>query len=606
MERSRSDVRRHLPLLLLAALLLSPIMAIPETGAWAGMRAFGLQAVAFGLLVVLLGRINWAPEGVKTFLRTGPNLPLVLLVAWAGLSFLTNTPTVGTGRALAQAELIRLGAGAIIFFAVVYRASSRDHLKLLSYLLLAGGVIAALAGLVTYSESEKNVATAFFPNAQLLAAFLVLLLPVAIVFAQQGPMDARRILASAATVCLLGALLLTNNRSAWLGAIIGMMVTTGLTLRGMNAREVTTQKHRFIAPIIAILAACGLFFTMSGAGTKFSERASTLATTSNDASFQWRRQMWSNALTMIGQKPLNGWGVGQFGMVLGDFDETAPPRNQVEREGVSLTSIPHNEYLQIGAELGLVGLALYLAVLGAFFYRGVKSLPRITGDTRKWLLVAAMGGIAAQMVDAIGNPGWRFGDVSPLFWLILGVGMACTRTHRERQDHREGGNPERVPARPRLARLAWQGMAAVFALGLVSASYATHGKGRPRGFYDPTKIAMIAYKPGMLDFRWVKIGKSKVKRLWVKNIGEPGSLLEGSFSVEGEGFTLDMKTTPIFALRKGEKAIAYVRFTPQRTGNHFGLLRIRTINNKQRNDAPFSDPDKNNFGVNLFGGGKAP
>jgi hypothetical protein len=374
----------------------------------------------------------------------------------------------------------------------------------------------------------------------------------------------------------------------------------------MQARELATQKHRFIAPVIAIAAACGLFFTMSGTGTKFTERAATLASTSNDASFQWRRQMWSNATTMIGQKPITGWGLGQFGMVVGSFDDTAPPRNQVEREGVSLTSIPHNEYLQIGAELGLVGLGLYLAVLGAFFFQGFRALPRIQGDTRKWLLVAAMGAMAAQMVDAIGNPGWRFGDVSPLFWLMMGVGMACTRTHRERRGATEPSAEHAPVQRPRLARLAWQGMAAVFALGLAVTSYASHGKGRPRGFYDPTKIAMIAYKPGMLDFRWVMIGRSKVKKVVVKNIGEKGSLLEGSFSVSGEGFTLDMKTTPIFALRKGEKATAFVRFTPQRTGNHFGQLLIKTINNKQPNNAPQSDPDKNTFGVNLFGGGKAP
>src|SRR5438552_5494956 len=42
------------------------------------------------------------------------------------------------------------------------------------------------------------------------------------------------------------------------------------------------------------------------------------------------------------------------------------------------------------------------------------------------MLMAITAAVAAQCVDALANPGWHFGDVAPVFWTLMGLGVAAT------------------------------------------------------------------------------------------------------------------------------------------------------------------------------------
>jgi O-antigen ligase len=484
------------------------------------MRPLLIQAVAFGSLALLLARVRWSPEGLRSFLTTGPNLALVLFLGWTALSFALTAPVVGRGRSIALAELMRLASGVAIYFAVAYRCNSRNHLKVTALLLLVGGVLASAAGMLSAGISKSGGVVGAYGNKQLLAAFLVLLLPVAVVFAQTGekfirPLFSttaalRCLLATVATVMLVATLLLTNNRSSWLGTLVGLLVVTVLLFRTGKHREATTRK-RWIASAIVALASVALFFTLLGTESGVLERAKTLTAPTQVGSFQQRLQLWSICKQMIRDHPVMGLGVGSFPMKAADYsgamadrkDEQiviasggeimgVPSAAQVEQEGASMSSLPHNEYLQLAAEQGLVGLALYVAVLVGFFYRGIRALPHVAkiGRTRKLMLIAAMGAIAAQCVDAIGNPAWRFGDVSPLFWLMLGLGMAATRPQRQ-----ELVTEDRAQA-PRLLRFGFDRLGrqatAVLVLALVVPSFAGAQEGSPQPGYFSTPVLIGA------------------------------------------------------------------------------------------------------------------
>src|SRR5439155_26686376 len=113
----------------------------------------------------------------------------------------------------------------------------------------------------------------------------------------------------------------------------------------------------------------------------------------------------------------------------------------------------HNEYLQIAAEIGLVGLGLYLWILGAFFLYGIRGLRRRDEGFRKLVLMGCLAGVAGQAVDALSNPAWRFADVSFLLWLMMGLGVAVARASRR---PRKDDATDAVPVPPARGRLGWQ------------------------------------------------------------------------------------------------------------------------------------------------------
>jgi len=104
-------------------------------------------------------------------------------------------------------------------------------------------------------------------------------------------------------------------------------------------------------------------------------------TESSDA----RLQLWSIAFRIIADHPIVGVGLWQFAPYLRKY---MPP-------GVDLGFlVPHNTYLEVTVELGLVGLALFLAM----FFFSLLNLSRIRKAARK-----SGDAFMYSMATAIGN-----------------------------------------------------------------------------------------------------------------------------------------------------------------------------------------------------------
>ena len=117
-------------------------------------------------------------------------------------------------------------------------------------------------------------------------------------------------------------------------------------------------------------------------------------------SSDFRLQLWSIGVRIVADHPIFGVGLWQF----------APYMHKYLPPGVDLDfHVPHNTYLQVAVELGLVGLALFLAM---FFFTllnlsRLRKAARRSGDALMYSLSTAIGnglvgfGIAVLFLSAI-------------------------------------------------------------------------------------------------------------------------------------------------------------------------------------------------------------
>ena len=102
----------------------------------------------------------------------------------------------------------------------------------------------------------------------------------------------------------------------------------------------------------------------------------------NFSSLDSRLLMWNTALKMIKDKPFLGIGIGLFKMdylvYQADFLEQNP--NYLKYH--SRAEEAHNEYFQLAAELGIIGLGIFLYILFIFYRSALKFLNEKKG--RKW------------------------------------------------------------------------------------------------------------------------------------------------------------------------------------------------------------------------------
>lgn len=196
-------------------------------------------------------------------------------------------------------------------------------------------------------------------------------------------------LATATGLVLLAALVLTFSITSFIALLIGLIVLAGLRhgLRGAAAAAAAT------------VAVAVVFFALGGAGGDDNgpDRGINEVTSG-------RAGLVEGGLELAEDRPLLGWGSGAFGRAY--FDEI--------RETETTTS--HSEPLTVAAEQGVVGLALYVALLGSIlwvmFSGGVRSS-------------AARSAVAACMVAMIAHSiGYAGFTIDPATWGLLALGVA--------------------------------------------------------------------------------------------------------------------------------------------------------------------------------------
>src|SRR5437870_639256 len=130
----RRLLKENVVLLLVVMVVVIPLLG-PFTDGVSGrtLRNGILEGIGIVLLVVLLARVELR-GGLPRFLylaRTGVNAPLAAFLLWAALGALRFSD-----RAFAMGELLRLGSGALVYFAIALHLEARAQLCLLADCLL--------------------------------------------------------------------------------------------------------------------------------------------------------------------------------------------------------------------------------------------------------------------------------------------------------------------------------------------------------------------------------------------------------------------------------------------------------------------------------------
>lgn len=432
-------------------LMVSIIIAVPLTTGTpildsAGKRlVFELLGSLLLALVLSQATLPIGNEGLRRFFqffRAGPHLPICLFLTYGAVSALRSDY-----RLFSLIDFFHLALCALIYYACVYRLSRLRLLEHLCTALLLAAAAASLLALAQMANTGQQVVSGPFQNHMLLGSFLMLLLPLALSLCLLQRAAPLRKMGTQAVALLIGAALLAARaRSAWVGELVSLVILAGLWFafvrRAALGREALSKnKHLLVAPLALILSAV-TFLYFSQMGDALSHRLHTFSELGTDNAFQARLFMWRGIRHMIAQRPLVGWGIGTYTLHEPGFTHLEGSWAAEIALGPPHTNFAHNHYLQTLAELGVVGLGLYLAVLLTFFTTGLRALSRLEDGTRKTVLLASLAAVGGQVIDAAASPAYSFVSVNPVLWLLMGMGMSCALSAPDASSPAERGRPQ--------------------------------------------------------------------------------------------------------------------------------------------------------------------
>lgn len=291
------------------------------------------------------------------------------------------------------AQVVVLGAGtAGVLALALYVLPASASLRLLVSLGWLGyptgdGVLRYIAD----TSVLRAVGTAVDPN--LLGGMLMIALPLlAGQLVDRRPFLPRALL-GALLLSAAAALLLSYSRSAWLGALMGLLALAVFRYRKLLL-------YGGLALILLLVVPQGsAFVERFRSGVMFTDRAA-----------QMRLGEYKDAVRLVSQYPAFGVGFGE-----------APELDLY----VAASSV----YLLAAEQMGLIGLAGFIFVLGVFFWtafrrRGVADA-RGLGSIQISSVAGVLGAASAGLFDHYFF-NLQFPHTVALFWLFVGLATATT------------------------------------------------------------------------------------------------------------------------------------------------------------------------------------
>jgi len=418
---------------ILAMAVLVPLAFAPISAHNPALGAGLLEGCAIALLAMLLLRADWRGglgKKIVDFCKSATNLPVLLFLAVAGASILM-TPDWKVG----VQEFLRLGSGAVIYFAIAHHIRRSDQLSVLVDVVLFLCCAISLAGFVQFDGSTGGFASGLFGDHQLYGSCLMALLPVAAAVAVSEKSLGRQLFARCATVLAAAGLMIAHSRSAWIGAAVALTLLVVVSLVQMAKKHrshVHLKVSEVVVPVVLLAIALGFFMFMWPQSSSFVGRAATVNSIKNDSTWNSRQLSWAGAEKMIAQSPWTGKGLGTTPYNMFNYSGVGHDLSALHLNP-SLTDQAHNLYLQTAAEMGIPGLLLFLSIPITLLAIGVRRAMNMDDGIRKTLLLGAMAAVVGCLVDAVASPSWQMGTVSVFLWLLMGIVASCMQPNAKRE-----------------------------------------------------------------------------------------------------------------------------------------------------------------------------
>jgi O-antigen ligase len=338
-----------------------------------------------------------------------PKRPSPPVLIWTNRLFYLLMVILAVSSILSSNPLLSLAwtfGFSLIFYIFIFGAQSfgRQAPDFLSGNFLPvlgiGGVLAAVISIVRYFIGHMERAVNLFCDWNGYGTILIIVtgLTIGYLFWRGGKY---RYLTIPYLLIILPALFLTRSRGAWFG------------FAAMFAGFTLFNRKLWIALLVIIIVTVAIFAAVPSLGDRL---LSSFSTTENIS----RIFIWKSTLNMIKDHPVFGIGTGMFFSIYPRYLLPNAPEKEV--------SYAHNIFLEVTAEFGLIGLAVFSLILLGILYMGFW-LARTGNPFYQGIFAAFIGVLVHQQVDI---PIWSIG-IGGIFWMLLGLIMGMYRYEWEKK-----------------------------------------------------------------------------------------------------------------------------------------------------------------------------
>ena len=437
---------------------LTPILFLPQV-----LDLYTLPKECFIRLIISFLVAAWAFGNISTR-KSGiyfSTLGFPILLYFLALLFsLIHTINPYTGAY----EILRQMTYVFLFFLVVNNLKEEKDIANICGAAVAGGLVVSILGVFQYFTSfdpdwlyQVARPSATFGNKNMAAEYVIMAIPLSIALFLRAKDERLRLLWAVATIEMVAYVVYAHSRGAWLGLTFGGLITLILFLRTGWPDLHWGFSFRRTSLLIFLLSIHLVFPYILPMPTKlevnYRERVAS-ASDLESGSASERLAVWANTIDMVRDHPA-GVGINNWKVVYPLYNRS----RIIDKVTSSETHFEeaHNDYIQMVAEIGVVGFAFYLWILVALVRMCWKSPDDKYSPFFLWSIVGFM------TTSLFSFPG-KMPVTSLFFWLIAGLIVVRSQmvTSPGRWEITQGG---------KLFNLSFLGFSVIWLISMAFLSY---------------------------------------------------------------------------------------------------------------------------------------
>ena len=368
------------------------------------VRLYSVQAIVVFMAAVWLAIKFWKNEKLQA--KSLLDIAILIFMGTCLLSIIkAKNPYQGFS------ELFNTCIYATLYFLISRNIKDEEQVNNFLSAVLIISVIVAVHAAFQYmgfdflwfmfpSGASFSRAASVFGNADFLGGYLAIVFPVAFsLFLYRK----KKLLFGISCAIIFFSLLLTYTRSAWISW--GLSLIFLIVILGVVRKDVISKNVKWLLGGICALILMAVTLNFIKGNAIFS-RLSTIFSV-HDYNAQVRFGLWNTALQIFKTSPVIGVGFDNFKIIA---------------QGCRI----HNEYLQLLAETGVIGLTAFAFFIYAYFSAVFKNIKNIS-PYRQVLCMGMTAGVLAMLIDSIFCFPLHRVSHNVLFWSFLGMSVAMGR-----------------------------------------------------------------------------------------------------------------------------------------------------------------------------------
>jgi O-antigen ligase/Flp pilus assembly protein TadD len=363
-------------------------------------------------------------------------IPLIKSKLYFPLCFFTVILTIslflGNNIIISLGDYFNFISYIILFFITLNFIKSEKEFNVLIKIFFITSFLVALYTLIQYYGLDFYYAhlgklTSTIGQKNWISNYLAMIFPIAFSFFLLENNRNIKYIYLTLLVVLYTTLLICQSRGIWISIFLTLIVAFIIIFRYKLDNIFTKNKKWLIYLLIIFLAITVIYSTenpLNKSRLTVTERALSTFEVAEDPSINTRFLMWKVSIEMFKDKPAFGLGIGTFKYHYLDYQAAylIDHPNYIRNSGKAAEA--HNEYLQIAAEMGIIGLIVFLSIIFAFYYIVYQYFEKEDNKKNLLIIFGILMGITSCLIHCLFTFPFHVPALGAIFFILFGLTLA--------------------------------------------------------------------------------------------------------------------------------------------------------------------------------------